>query len=251
MKSIFRMKSLKISILSMIACFTVILPFSNTTLAAKQSVDGLEKPTSNVESDEFDSILKEVKGTETYKSLAEDTNIDSLEKSDIVINKVENDSETETAASVGFIIGEDVKNDDLAYVEIAYNLSDEKVEFDKEMYASPNEDGTANLKMVVNDEEVFSMNLNDEGEIIDEDGQIISQEEFYNSAVEDLDDGEISTQGWCEWVVGALCGAGGGAACWGAAAALGITTGVGGVSLATVCSTIGSLGCTGATKAIC
>ena len=218
-------------------------------LAANEAVEDLEKPTSNVNSNEFDSILKEVKSTETYMELAEETNIDSLKKSDIIINKVEENSET--AASVGFLIGENVENDNLAYVEIAYNLSDEEVAFDKKMYASPNEDGTANLRMVINNEEIFSMDLNDTGEIIGDNGQVISQEEFYSSTVEDFYDDEVSTQGWCEWVITALCGAGGGAGCWAAASALGITTGVGGVSLAAVCSTIGALGCAGATKAIC
>lgn len=61
----------------------------------------------------------------------------------------------------------------------------------------------------------------------------------------------MSNLSWCEWAVGALCGAGGGAACYALALALGITTGIGGFSLATVCALIGSLGCTAATKKIC
>jgi len=62
---------------------------------------------------------------------------------------------------------------------------------------------------------------------------------------------KIATFGWCEWVVGALCGTGGGIACFALAAALGITTGVGGLTLAGVCGLIGALGCTGATLTIC
>lgn len=62
---------------------------------------------------------------------------------------------------------------------------------------------------------------------------------------------EYQTMGWCEWAVGALCGTGGGVACYGACAALGFANGIAGLSCAAVCGLISALGCTGATAAIC
>nr|WP_068982960.1 MULTISPECIES: hypothetical protein [Lysinibacillus] len=80
---------------------------------------------------------------------------------------------------------------------------------------------------------------------------VLTQDEFYKQAVQQMGGSKIVTFRWCEWVVGALCGTGGEIACFALAAALGITPGVGGLTLAGVCGLIGALGCTGATLAIC
>lgn len=63
--------------------------------------------------------------------------------------------------------------------------------------------------------------------------------------------GDPSALGFCEWAVGALCGTGGGAACYGACIALGLVSGPGGLGCAAVCALIASLGCTAATNKIC
>jgi halocin C8-like bacteriocin domain-containing protein len=61
----------------------------------------------------------------------------------------------------------------------------------------------------------------------------------------------VQAAGICEWAVGALCGTAGGATCYGACIALGLVSGPGGLGCATVCALIASLGCAGATDAIC
>lgn len=61
----------------------------------------------------------------------------------------------------------------------------------------------------------------------------------------------VQAAGICEWAVGALCGTAGGASCYGACIALGLVSGPGGLGCAAVCGLIASLGCAGATDAIC
>ncbi|WP_257162113.1 hypothetical protein [Corynebacterium cystitidis] len=64
-------------------------------------------------------------------------------------------------------------------------------------------------------------------------------------------DPAFQTQGACEWGVGALCGTGGAATCYGVCLGLGFVNGLAGLGCASVCGLIGALGCTGATNAIC
>lgn len=64
-------------------------------------------------------------------------------------------------------------------------------------------------------------------------------------------DPAFQARGACEWGVGALCGTGGAAGCYGICLALGFVSGWAGLGCATVCGLIGALGCTGATNAIC
>lgn len=227
----------------------LLLPFNNIQSGVSasekfecQGGDCIAKPESNVTQKEFNNILKEVKKTEEYKKLSEETAINTLSKKDIIINKEDH------RVAVSFIIGEKVRNDNLAYVELLYDLNKKKVETYKLLYGEEKDDGLLNIRMEVSGEELFSMDINEKGEII-ENGQVISQESFYEKVV-GVQDG-YTPYGWCEWAVGALCGAGGGAGCYALALALGITTGIGGFSLATVCGLIGALGCTAATKKIC
>lgn len=208
-----------------------------------QGGDCIAKPESNVTQKEFNNILNKVKKTDEYKKLSKETIINELPKKDIVIHK------EDYRVGVSFIIGERIGQDNLAYVELLYDLDQNTVEAYKLLYGEEKDNGLINIRMDVNGEEAFSMDINENGEII-EDGQIISQEAFYEKVVGDQGGG-YTTFGWCEWAVGALCGAGGGAGCYALALALGITTGIGGLSLATVCGLIGALGCTAATKKIC
>lgn len=61
----------------------------------------------------------------------------------------------------------------------------------------------------------------------------------------------VQALGVCEWAVGALCGTGGGVACYFVCIGLGLVSGPGGVGCAAACALVGSLGCIGATNAIC
>ena len=56
---------------------------------------------------------------------------------------------------------------------------------------------------------------------------------------------------WCQWLVGGICAAGGGAAGWAVCVALALTTGVGGVVCGVVMAVIAFTGCTVGTDAIC
>lgn len=55
----------------------------------------------------------------------------------------------------------------------------------------------------------------------------------------------------CDQAVTALCGLGGGAACYGACLALGLVSGPGGLGCAAVCGLIAALGCAEAQRRIC
>jgi len=208
----------------------------------------LEVPKSNVNDKKFDEILTLVKQTEKYKDLSSKTVINDLTKKDIVINTI--NSNGKKIATISFIIGKKIQTDNLAYVELVYDIEKNVVNTSKLLYGYLKENNLINISMTVNDEKAFSMDINEKGEIIQND-TVISQDDFYNQAVEEMQKDSISTSGWCEWTMAALCGAGGAAACYALAIGLGLTTGIGGLGLATVCGLIASLGCTAATKKVC
>ncbi|NOK57773.1 MAG: hypothetical protein GFH27_549287n77 [Chloroflexi bacterium AL-W] len=62
---------------------------------------------------------------------------------------------------------------------------------------------------------------------------------------------DTTVNGTCEALVIGLCGAAGGAGCYGACLALALTTGPGGLACATVCAIIGAYGCAEAQSRIC
>ncbi|WP_353959226.1 halocin C8-like domain-containing protein [Corynebacterium auris] len=64
-------------------------------------------------------------------------------------------------------------------------------------------------------------------------------------------DPTFQTRGACEWGVGALCGTGGAAGCYEVCLGLGFVNGLAGLGCASVCGLIATLGCAGATNAIC
>lgn len=59
------------------------------------------------------------------------------------------------------------------------------------------------------------------------------------------------TRGVCKWAMNAICGTGGGAACYGACIGVGLASGPGGLGCAAVCRLISALGCSAATKKVC
>jgi len=110
-----------------------------------------------------------------------------------------------------------------------------------------NNEKYVNLTNYVGDKKYYEFNIKD-GNLYNSNFEKVNKQQLQDSASANLG---AQKEGWCEWAVGALCGGGGAAGCYGVAAALGITTGIGGLSLATVCGIISSLGCTAATKKIC
>ncbi|GGN61009.1 MULTISPECIES: hypothetical protein [Oceanobacillus] len=61
----------------------------------------------------------------------------------------------------------------MAYIELLYDLDQNTVEAYKLLYGEEKDNGLINIRMKVNGEKVFSMDINENGEII-EDGQVIS-----------------------------------------------------------------------------
>lgn len=91
--------------------------------------------------------------------------------------------------------------------------------------------------------------------IVNKDGTIESDGVIYANDIEFVNDiiqkGNVQTFGFCEAAMAALCGTGGGAACYGTCGIKAIATKIGGLACAIVCGLISSLGCYGATVKIC
>lgn len=202
-------------------------------------------PESNVSDNEFQSILDSLKGTSEYQSILNSTQVSKVSSDNVIINQ----DTSEDIYTVEFIMGQDLaKIDNLAYIKFTLNKESDKVLTTEKIYAESGDENSINLTMFVNDSHIFDMEINKDGKIVSDSGGLISNDDFYDEVVADLDSqvGPIM-RGWCEWAMGALCGA----ACYAVAAALGITTGLGGLALATVCGLITALGCTAATKKVC
>ncbi|PTG82036.1 hypothetical protein BU644_11475 [Staphylococcus chromogenes] len=155
--------------------------------------------------------------------------------------------------SVNFIFGKDLarKNNNLSMIELKYNESNKDIFYNHIMYSKfvkHNHKEYINLKGILNDKPYYEFNIDQKGHYYDQNFKITSKDKIEEESFKNLPPKE---RGWCEWAVGALCGTGGAGGCWAAAAALGITTGWGGFSLAAICGLITSLGCTGATNYIC
>jgi halocin C8-like bacteriocin domain-containing protein len=105
--------------------------------------------------------------------------------------------------------------------------------------------------------EVYNFNVDPDGKLTDSNGNTVDITKAISDSEKVLADmnatnaKEFGTTSFCSYAISALCGTGGGVACYAAAGALGITTGVGGLGLAAVCSLISSLGCSAATDRIC
>ncbi|PGZ27586.1 hypothetical protein COE50_26050 [Bacillus anthracis] len=243
-----------IAILMTLSLFLISLPQISNGYAATNDKDKeicptnqcLEKPISNITTSEFDNILSQLEQTTEYKTLVQDTNIQLVEKNNIFINN--EDSKTRNITNIEFAFEKNIVKDNLVYIKVVFDRTNNKIITVQKIISTQDKDGNISISMNADNVQVYSMTINQDGKIINQSGKVISQEKFYDDTVNNL--GE-NTRGWCEWAMAALCGAGGGAACYAVAAGLGITTGVGGVALATVCGLIGSLGCTAATNAVC
>lgn len=106
-----------------------------------------------------------------------------------------------------------------------------------------NNEKYVNLTNYVGDKKYYEFNIKD-GNLYNSNFEKVNKQQLQDSASANLG---AQKEGWCEWAVGALCDGGGAAGCYGVAA-LGITTGIGDLSLATVCGIISILGCTTVTK---
>ena len=154
--------------------------------------------------------------------------------------------------TVSFIFGKNLSktNHNLATVNFKYAKEKNSIFFDSSLYAkyvNHSNEKYVNLTNYVGDKKYYEFNIKD-GNLYNSNFEKVNKQQLQDLASANLG---AQKEGWCEWAVGALCGGGGAAGCYGVAAALGITTGIGGLSLATVCGIISSLGCTAATKKIC
>jgi len=105
-----------------------------------------------------------------------------------------------------------------------------------------------NFRVVVNDEEILNIDINSDHNVIMSDGTEI----YYADYMEQLEaEGILSTLGLCEGAMAVLCGAGGGAACYGLCGITAIVNVLGGLGCAIACGLIASVGCYAATCAVC
>ena len=207
------MRKLFLSILSIIiiSSFCVATGFQNVNAANNE----VSKPQSNVDSKTKQNIIKKIKKSNAYKKHANSTSIDSIKDDDIIVH-----------------LDKGKNTNHMMYSKF--------VKYNNKEYI--------NMKGILNGKPYYEFNIDQKGHYYDKNFKHTSKDEIEKDSAKNLPPKE---RGWCEWAVGALCGTGGAAGCWATATALGITTGWGGFSLATICGLISSLGCTGATNYIC
>ncbi|PYZ97627.1 hypothetical protein CR205_03255 [Alteribacter lacisalsi] len=252
----------------MLLSLAVVFFFANMSAGTGIMAQDSEPPelrtefSSNVSNKEFNQIRNGLKHTDAYKAYKDMSMINAVPNRDIIINTVE--GENGTYAYVEFMLDahKASMSDNLVYAQFTYHLDEQRVVSDHGLYAMELDDDYINLKMLYNVNgtgvEVYDVNVDVDGKMSDIDGLEILEEDFIASSelkiksiLDELDPEEMGSNSFCEYALAALCGAGGGAGCYAAAAALGITTGIGGVSLAIVCGAISSVGCTAASDQIC
>ena len=243
------MKKITFSILSIIILLSFCIPSGFQDVKAESGE--VNKPTSNVDSKTKQDVINMVKNSAVYKEHANSTSIDSIKDENIIVHL--DKGENTNVYSVNYIFGKELaqKNNNLAMIELKYNEANKEIFYDHMMYSKfVKHDNIEyiNMKGILNDKPYYEFNIDQKGHYYDKNFKITTKDKIEQESFENLPPKE---RGWCEWAVGALCGTGGAGGCWAAAAALGITTGWGGFSLATICGLITSLGCTGATNYIC
>ena len=243
------MRKLFLSILSIIiiSSFCVATGFQNVNAANNE----VSKPQSNVDSKTKQNLIKKIKKSNAYKKHANSTSIDSIKDDNIIVHL--DKGKNTNVYSINYVFGKKLakKNDNLAMIELKYNEANNEVFYDHMMYSKfvkYNNKEYINMKGILNGKPYYEFNIDQKGHYYDKNFKHTSKDEIEKDSAKNLPPKE---RGWCEWAVGALCGTGGAGGCWAAATALGITTGWGGFSLATICGLISSLGCTGATNYIC
>lgn len=256
--------------LFMLAAVVILLVSSAFSSVGTAHAEGMmfEKGTSNVSQKEFNQIRNSLKATEEYQAYKEHSKINAISKENIVINTV--GGPRGDIAYVEFVFGKFAKqSDNLAYAQFTFDVENTDVISDQAIYAERLDNEDIHINVLYNLEghqtEIYNITVDNEGTIFDENGLVVNADDFIVNAEKNIKNAgdivrgngenantdEFSTFGFCEYAVGALCGTGGGVACYALAGALGITTGVGGVSLAAVCALVGSVGCTAATNQIC
>lgn len=245
------MKKIFLSVLTLMIILG--LSFGDLSNAsASNSNQNLDKPESNVNEKTKENYIEFIKKSDRYKKYANETDIDKVKKDNIIVENNQTEDGKKNVYTVSFIFGEKLAkaNNNLATVNFKYAKEKDSIFFDSSLYAKyVNHDNEkyVNLTSHINDQKYYEFNIKD-GKLYNSNFEEVDKQEIKDTSATNLG---VQKEGWCEWAVGALCGGGGAAGCYGAAAALGITTGIGGLSLATVCGIISSLGCTAATKKIC
>ena len=227
------MRKLFLSILSIIiiSSFCVATGFQNVNAANNE----VSKPQSNVDSKTKQNIIKKIKKSNAYKKHANSTSIDSIKDYDIIVHL--DKGKNTNVYSINYVFGKKLAkmNDNLAMIELKYNEANNEVFYNHMMYSKfvkYNNKEYINMKGILNGKPYYEFNIDQKGHYYDKNFKHTSKDEIEKDSAKNLPPKE---RGWCEWAVGAL----------------GITTGWGGFSLATICGLISSLGCTGATNYIC
>lgn len=216
----------------------------------------LQAPQSNVDNSIKNHIINEVLKTEQFQRYKDETKIIQIPRKNIFVNEFTDENDN-TIYSVEFVFEQRLaeNSNNLAYVEFKYDRSKNEVIFDQSLYskfAEYNGETYIHIKSEILGEHYYDFYLSEDGEIYDSEFNLKTSDEFFNDVINNSSNNDqFTTYGFCEYAIAALCGTGGGAACWAAAAGLGITTGVGGFALSTVCALISSLGCQAASDSIC
>ncbi|WP_432741257.1 halocin C8 precursor-like protein [Staphylococcus equorum] len=241
------MRKFLFSFLSLVLVISFsIIPFFQQAHAASE---GVHKTKSNVSTKTKKKIINIIKTSKEYKEYATSTSIDSINDENVIVHL--NKGENTNVYSINYIFGKNLakQNNNLAMVELKYNEANGKVFYAHSMYTKfvkHNGNQFVNLQGVLNNKPYYNFNLGKDGKLYNENFKVSSKKEIEADSYKNLPHKE---RGWCEWAVGSLCGTGGAGGCW--AVALGITTGLGGFGIATICGLITSLGCIGATNYIC
>ncbi|MFK8795027.1 halocin C8 precursor-like protein [Planococcus plakortidis] len=253
----------KVFMLVAVAILLVSSAFSSVG-AAQAEGPMFEKGTSNVSQKEFNQIRNTLKKTDEYQVYKKISKINAISTDNIIINTVPGSKGD--IAYVEFIFDELAEqSENLAYVQFTYDVANRDVITDQALFAKQMDGDNINIQAVFNldgkQTEVYNVTVDNEGGLWDQDGLEVSHEDFVANAEKNIkgasqnasENGNefVAYASFCEYAVGALCGTGGGVACYALAGALGITTGLGGLGLAAICALVGSVGCTAATDQIC
>lgn len=104
-----------------------------------------------------------------------------------------------------------------------------------------------NIKWTMDNDEFLDVTINKNG-TLEYKGKLYSNEKEF---VKEFLNGKVQNRGACEFVMSLLCGAGGGAGCYGICAIEAVVTRIGALGCAVACGLIASVGCYAATERIC
>jgi halocin C8-like bacteriocin domain-containing protein len=236
------------------ALFCILLLFSATTLTATQSPLSTQRQSLTV--GDVTITFREGLHVETK-------HIEGAEANKLIAEALSNEDTKELRT---FLINHDFtpKTDEAGVIKLIWNDENEASSGEKIGVLLPFQDksGEGRLAAIYLEKTLDSDDESDDWAVtvtagileLENDLRIIKQYQYQDEEAtltgeSTFDVGEHHS--FCEWAMAALCGTGGGLACYLLAVSLGITTGLGGLALAVICGLIAALGCYAATIYVC